>query len=301
MATFIASGGRVWRKFVKTFPLGSNLSLKRSPTSALANGRLSSTSSENVLVSKDEKSGIATVRMNNPPVNSLNTALLLSLRSCFEELEKDKSCRALILTSNKPKVFCAGLDILELYQKSPDYVGQFWEKVQDMWLSLYGSRLVTMAAINGHSPAGGCLLSLACDYRIMAEGNFVIGLNETQLDLVAPFWLRQMMVDAIGYRQAEMALMVGALYPSNKALQLGLVDKLVPIEDVQTVAEEEVKNWLKIPDQARAITKMASRKPLLDELRKRKQEDIQTFRDETTRESVQLSIQQYLDKLKAKK
>ncbi|XP_066293332.1 enoyl-CoA delta isomerase 1, mitochondrial-like [Branchiostoma lanceolatum] len=299
MALSVSAGGRVWRKFCKTFNFGPNSALKRFPT-CTANGRLYSTSSDNVLVSKDEKSGIATVRMNNPPVNSLNTAMLVSLRSCFEELENDKSCRALILTSQKPKVFCAGLDILEIYRKSPDYVAQFWEKLQDMWLSLYGSRLVTMAAINGHSPAGGCLLSLACDYRIMAEGKFTIGLNETQLDLVAPFWLRQTMVDVIGYRQAEMALMIGALYTSDKALQLGLVDKLAPIEDVQTVAEEEVKNWLKIPDQARAITKMASRKPLLDELRKRKQEDIQTFRDETTRESVQMSIQQYLEKLKAK-
>ncbi|KAI8501060.1 dodecenoyl-CoA isomerase [Branchiostoma belcheri] len=300
MALTIAVGGRVWRKFFKTFPFRSNSALKRFPT-CRANGRLYSTSSDVVLVSKDEESGIATVRMNNPPVNSLNPTLMVALRSCFEELEKDKTCRALILTSQKPKVFSAGLDILQLYQKSPDHVAQFWEKVQDMWLALYGSRLITMAAINGHCPAAGCLLGLACDYRIMAEGNFRIGLNETQLDLVAPFWLRQTMIDVIGYRQAEMALMVGALYPSDKALQLGLVDKLAPIEDVQTVAEEEVKNWLKIPDQARAITKMASRKPLLDELRRRKQEDIQTFTEATTSESVQKSIQQYLEKLKTKK
>jgi enoyl-CoA hydratase/carnithine racemase len=52
----------------------------------------------------------------------------------------------------------------------------------------YGSPLATVAAIDGHAPAGGCLLSASCDERVMASGNFGIGLNETQLGIVAPFW-----------------------------------------------------------------------------------------------------------------
>ncbi|XP_056275714.1 enoyl-CoA delta isomerase 1, mitochondrial-like [Pseudoliparis swirei] len=60
-----------------------------------------------------------------------------------------------------------------------------------MWLKLYGSSMVTIAAINGSSPAGGCLMSMTCDYRIMADNpRHSVGLNETQLGIVAPFWAR---------------------------------------------------------------------------------------------------------------
>lgn len=121
-------------------------------------------------------------------------------------------------SQSQPKVFSAGLDIMEMYGKSPERCGVFWKAVQEMWLKLYSSNMVTVAAINvrinptclshfaclsntwskcpacfsspqGSSPAGGCLMSLTCDYRIMADNpRYSIGLNETQLGIVAPFW-----------------------------------------------------------------------------------------------------------------
>ena len=59
-----------------------------------------------------------------------------------------------------------------------------------MWIQLYSYKLPAAAAITGHSPAGGCLLSLCCDYRVMQGPKFTIGLNETLLGIVAPFWFK---------------------------------------------------------------------------------------------------------------
>ncbi|CAG02071.1 unnamed protein product, partial [Tetraodon nigroviridis] len=132
----------------------------------------------------------------------------------------DKSCRGIILTSGQPKVFSAGLDIMEMYGKSPEHCGEFWRAVQEIWLKLYGSNMVVIAAINGSSPAGGCLLSLTCDYRIMADNpRYSIGLNETQLGIVAPFWFRDTMMNTVGHRSTEIALQLGQLYSPAEALE----------------------------------------------------------------------------------
>uniref|UniRef100_A0A1B6D044 Uncharacterized protein n=1 Tax=Clastoptera arizonana TaxID=38151 RepID=A0A1B6D044_9HEMI len=109
----------------------------------------------------NDKSGVATVSLNRPPVNSLNLELLQSLGETLNVLEQNK-CHGMILTSESPSVFCAGLDILEMYKPDKDRVCKFWTTLQDTWLKLYLSPYPTVAAINGHSPAGGCLLALSC-------------------------------------------------------------------------------------------------------------------------------------------
>jgi 3,2-trans-enoyl-CoA isomerase len=76
---------------------------------------------------------------------------------------------------------------MEMYKPKEERLRQFWTALQDVWLKLYGSSFPTAAAITGHSPAGGCLLALSCEYRVMLP-NFTIGLNETKLGIVAPSW-----------------------------------------------------------------------------------------------------------------
>jgi enoyl-CoA hydratase/carnithine racemase len=72
----------------------------------------------------------------------------------------------------------------------------------------YAHPLPVIAAINGHAPAGGCLLSMSCDYRIISSGPFKIGLNETQLGIAAPLWFAETMSAIVGQRQTEKLLQV---------------------------------------------------------------------------------------------
>ena len=76
------------------------------------------------------------------------------------------------------------------------------------------------------SPAGGCLLSLCCDYRVMQGPKFTIGLNETLLGIVAPFWFKDTMLNTVGQRHTELALQLGTLFTADQALSIGLVDKV---------------------------------------------------------------------------
>ncbi|KAG8557627.1 hypothetical protein GDO81_016688 [Engystomops pustulosus] len=92
---------------------------------------------------------------------------------------------------------------------------------------------------------------------------FVIGMNETKLDISPPFWLKDTMVNTIGNRATELSLQLGQMYPAPEALKLGLVDKLVPEDKVQSTAAVAMSQWLSVPDHARQLTKSMMRKPPL--------------------------------------
>ncbi|CAN9505146.1 unnamed protein product [Ophioblennius macclurei] len=273
-----------------------------SPVAAAVAQRRNNSTSQKIKVDFDQGSGVAVMRMQNPPVNSLSLEFLTEICISVEKLEMDKSCRGLIITSSQPKVFSAGLDILEMYGKSPERCSEFWRAVQEMWLKIYSSNLVTIAAINGSSPAGGCLMSLTCDYRIMADNpRFSIGLNETQLGIVAPFWFKDTMVNTVGHRHTEMALELGLLYNPTEALKMGLVDLVVPEDQVLSTAQKTMTKWLTIPEHARQITKSMMRKPTVDKLLSNREADIQNFVKFITKDSIQKSLGMYLEMLKKRK
>ncbi|XP_029294182.1 enoyl-CoA delta isomerase 1, mitochondrial [Cottoperca gobio] len=258
--------------------------------------------SPKIKVDFDQSTGVAVMHMQSPPVNSLSLDFLTELCISVEKLEMDKRCRGLIITSSQPKVFSAGLDIMEMYGKSPEHCGEFWRAVQEMWLKLYSSNMVTIAAINGSSPAGGCLMALTCDYRIMADNpRYGIGLNETQLGIVAPFWFKDTMMNTVGQRVTEMALQLGLLYKPSEALTIGLVDQLVPEDQVLTTATQNMTKWLAIPDHARQITKSMMRKQTIDKLTSNREVDIQYFVNFITKDSIQKSLGMYMEMLKKRR
>ncbi|XP_071796627.1 enoyl-CoA delta isomerase 1, mitochondrial-like [Asterias amurensis] len=244
---------------------------------------------------------IAVLKMNRKPVNGLNKDFLTELNITLEKLENNASYRGVILTSANPGVFSAGLDITEMYQKSPEYTSAFWRSLQDFWMRLYSTNLATVAAINGHSPAGGCLMALSCDYRVMAQGKFTIGLNEVQLGIVAPFWFQELMIRTCGERETEKALQLGTLYSPEEALKVGVVDEIVPLEDVTSVARERLVKWLQIPDHARVLSKQMGRHQLREKLHSKQEEDIAFFTNFITKDAIQKSIGRYLESLKNRK
>ncbi|XP_032000975.1 enoyl-CoA delta isomerase 1, mitochondrial isoform X1 [Hylobates moloch] len=258
--------------------------------------------SQRVLVEPDAGAGVAVMKFKNPPVNSLSLEFLTELVISLEKLENDKSFRGVILTSDRPGVFSAGLDLTEICGRSPAHYAEYWKAVQELWLRLYQSNLVLVSAINGACPAGGCLVALSCDYRILADNpRYCIGLNETQLGIIAPFWFKDTLENTIGHRAAERALQLGLLFPPAEALQVGLVDQVVPEEQVQSTALSEIAQWMAIPDHARQLTKAMMRKATASRLITQRDADVQNFVSFISKDSIQKSLQRYLQRLKEKK
>jgi 3,2-trans-enoyl-CoA isomerase len=223
------------------------------------------------------------------------------LSKAIKEIESDSKVQAVVLKSSNQKIFSAGLDIQEMNAPDPVRLADFWRAIQNVYVDLYGSRLATIAAIEGHAPAGGCLLSVCCDYRIMAAGNARIGLNETNLGIAAPYWLKDMFVETIGRRNAELGLAKGTLYLPQEALAVNLVDEVVPLEEVAGRAVEEAERWARIPPKGRVATKEMMRHPAIDQLLADKEKDVTWFCDFLLEEGTQKGIKIYLDSLSKKK
>ncbi|ESN93147.1 hypothetical protein HELRODRAFT_155340 [Helobdella robusta] len=246
----------------------------------------------------DESTGIATLTLKRKPVNSLNTEFLTDLTTLLNILEKNSSVKGLVITSGLKGIFSAGLDIKEMYKSDVTSLQTFWRLVQNFWMKLYMLPVTTMAAINGHSPAGGCLMALSCDYRIMASGPFTIGLNEALIGIVAPLWLMELFRSTIGHRQAEKALHIGTMFGPQEALQVSLVDEVVSGDELSQRTVKQLLRWIRVPSQARAMTKQMLRKPFVEKLVSYQEEDVDNFVNFVMQESVQNLLEQYLQLLK---
>jgi len=241
--------------------------------------------------------GIAIVTLQRPPVNSLNLQLVSELSTTLSSLGKEKT-RGLILKSFSDKVFSAGIDLFELYKPEEERVRQYWTALQDCWINLYGFNAPTVACITGHAPAGGCLLSLSCEYRVMQK-NRTIGLNETQLGLVAPPWFISSMVNVIGQRQSELALTSGRMFTTEEALKIGLVDEMVEDpEEAMIKCKSFLSRFDKVVPSARAGTKHLMRKKTIQELVRNKEADLNLFLEVVQQEKVQKGLEMYLQSLK---
>ncbi|KAF5280565.1 hypothetical protein FQR65_LT00316 [Abscondita terminalis] len=250
--------------------------------------------------SVNDDTGIATVTMKRPPVNSLNLELLTEFSNVLTDLKKNKS-QGMILTSFSNKVFTAGLDIMEMYKPDQERFKQFWSTLQEVWMQLYGSPFPTVAAINGHAPAGGCLLSVSCEYRVMVK-NFTIGLNETQLGIAAPPWFIQAMLNTISKRNTEISLTSGKLYKTDEALSIGLIDEIAnDKEEALKKSEAFFNRFEMIPPMARAYSKEMVRRKDVDDLKKNRDEDLQRTLELILQPQVQQSLEFYLAYLKNKK
>ncbi|XP_043261558.1 enoyl-CoA delta isomerase 1, mitochondrial-like isoform X2 [Colletes gigas] len=238
--------------------------------------------------------------MARPPVNSLNKELLSALNTSLMDVKK-KHCKGVILTSSVPNIFSAGMDIMEMYNRTEEQLIEFWQMLQDTWLTLYGLEIPITAAINGVCPAGGCLLAISCEYRVFMEGNYSIGLNETKLGIVAPAWFKKVFANTIGYRKAELALLQGSMFHPEKALEIGLVDELAASKtDMIKKCEGYIKSYKNIPALGRSTTKLGLRSNHLDWLRKNKEADINEFLTVIQAPSVQVGLKLYLESLKKK-
>lgn len=220
---------------------------------------------------------IVELRLARPPVNALDPALCAALTAAVGAAVEG-GAHGIVLSGGE-KVFSAGLDVPYLLGlETRDGVGAAWTCFLDAARALAASPVPVAAAITGHSPAGGCVLALCCDYRVMADGPFRIGLNETQVGLVAPDGIQHLMRRVVGAHRAERLLVGGELVDSARALAIGLVDALAAPGEVVAHAVSWLEALLALPRQPVLQTRAIARADLLAALAPERI-DIDTFVD----------------------
>ncbi|HRN61483.1 MAG TPA: enoyl-CoA hydratase/isomerase family protein [Luteimonas sp.] len=197
------------------------------------------------LIERSEHEGIHELRFARPPVHALNPALCTQLRDAIADAVAS-GARGLVL-SGGPKVFSAGLDVPFLMTLDAPALHRAWEDFFLAARALAECPVPIVAALNGHAPAGGCVLALCCDYRVMAAGEYRIGLNETRVGLVAPEGIQYLMRRVVGPHRAERLLVAGEMVDAQRALEIGLVDELADIDEVPARARAWLQDLLALP------------------------------------------------------
>lgn len=203
----------------------------------------------------------AIVTICREPVNSMNKDLWTQLLNTLTELEAEKTTRGVIFCSGlKKNVFTAGNDINELYPKHTTQARhkEFWLAQTNFLAHLYRSPLVTVAAVRGACPAGGCVLAMCCDYRIITPDGSM-GLNEVAIGLTPPPYWGKVMIKILGEVKADRALTFASMFKADEALRIGLVDEMVEKDALLPAAEKFVQNAMRLPDVGRHLVKQQMR------------------------------------------
>lgn len=180
----------------------------------------------------------ATVTMSRGKVNALNAQGMGEIREVFRRLEADDSVRAVVLTGNG-SFFSFGFDVPELLTYSRDALTSFLTDFTGFLHDLFVFPKPVVAGINGHATAGGCMLALCCDYRVMVDRRVRISLNEINIGVPVFAGITAILQHVVGARNAEIILTEGLMYSADDAAKLGLVDDVQPIERLATTAAHQ--------------------------------------------------------------
>lgn len=182
-----------------------------------------------------KEAGVCTVTISNPPANLLSRAVLTELRGFLDELVKDPAVKALVLTG-AGSFFIVGADIKEIANLKDGSEGEEASSLgQRVFNQLERAPLVTIAAINGHCLGGGNEMALACGIRI-ASDRARFGQPEINLGIIPGFGGTQRLPRLVGPGQALELMLTGDMINAQTALQIGLVNRIVPEAEVMKQA-----------------------------------------------------------------
>lgn len=181
---------------------------------------------------------VAIIRLAKSVTNPIGMQLVNDLSAKVREARDDPEVHAVMLTGESDRFFSIGLDIPELIEYDKDEFTQFIHLFDQLCMDLYSLPKPTVVAIRGHATAGGAILALTGDHRVMTSGRVVMGLNEVRLGVTVPYPADRMLRDLVGSRSARDIMEVGDFYDPSELLAMGLVDEIVPPDQVLFIARE---------------------------------------------------------------
>ncbi len=183
------------------------------------------------LLTKTEN-GILTITVNRPDkLNALNKLTVQEISEAMHHARENNEVRAVIITGSGTKGFIAGADISEFLGLSPQEGMKMAKTGQDFIKFIEETTKPVIAAVNGFALGGGCELAMACHLRVASE-NAKFGQPEVNLGLIAGYGGTQRLIQLVGKTKAMELHLTGDMIPASDALQLGLVNYVVPQEQL---------------------------------------------------------------------
>ncbi len=249
------------------------------------------------MIDTEQREQVAVVKLDRSVTNALNLQLLNELTAALQNVQDDGDVRSLVLGSSNEKFFSIGFDIPALFELTREDFTVFYRAFNRFCIDLYAFPKPAIAAIPGHAIAGGCILPLCCDYRFIAQGRKLMGLNEVKLGVPVPYPADRILREIVGVRVAREVVEVGEFYPSEDLLQMGLVDQVVPLEQVMTKSIEKAAALGALPQPAFVKIKQNRtemvRAQILERLEEKERSFIECWYSGETRERLKQAMEQF--------
>jgi enoyl-CoA hydratase len=217
------------------------------------------------MIELEERGAVTILRMVAGKGNALNLEFTQALDERMQQLERSPA-KAVVLTGHG-SVFGAGVDLPALVSGGPEYVRRFVPVMVAGFERLVSFPKPLVAAVNGHAIAGGAILMLACDQKILAKGKTRVGLTEIRVGVEFPSWALEIARFLTPPEHLATLILTGRTWPPEEALARGLVDELVDAESLLERACEVAAELAAIPAATYTATKIALRRPMVKRAR----------------------------------
>lgn len=231
--------------------------------------------------------------------NSMDMTMIEELTDVIQESDRREDIEGIVL-HGKEGFFSSGLDLIALYDYDEEQILSFWHKFMHLVDKLTAFKKPAIAAISGHSPAGGCVLALCCDYRVMCKGEYVIGLNEVPVGIIVPKAIFELYSFWVGHANAYRSLLTGRLMGPEEALKIGLVDELTESNKIQTVTSQRIKMFTQFEKHTWKSSKVNLRQNLLLKMKEDREESIAQILEQWWKPSTRNILKTIINNLKSK-
>lgn len=205
------------------------------------------------MIDRTSNNGVITLRLNHGKASALDIELLDALALALAEANASGT-KAVILTGTG-SIFSAGVDLFRLVDGGAAYAERFVPALSRTLLDLFAFPKPLIVAANGHAIAGGCIFTLAGDYRLMAAGNARIGMPELLVGVPFPPSVLETVRFAVPPQHLQMLIYTGRTLKPEEALQHGLIDEVTEPESLLARAEELARHFANLPERAFALAK----------------------------------------------
>ncbi len=189
-------------------------------------------------IAVDRADRIATITLNRPPMNPISTLMIEELHAVLDGIEKDSEIRAVILTGSGDKAFCAGADVAEFGQAFGEgSVKQLVMTRHELFTRVERFPKPVIAAVNGYALGGGCELAMSCHLRLIAD-TATVGQPEINLGIIPGYGGTQRLPRLVGRTYAYEMLLLGDRISAERALEIGLVNKVSGASSLMDDARE---------------------------------------------------------------
>lgn len=238
---------------------------------------------------------VAFLRMTAGKANALNESLLVSLNRMLENVNQSDA-RALVITGEGP-FFSAGFNLVQLSKLDWPAMERFIRLFEKTMLRLYTMPMPVLAAVNGHAIAGGCIMALQCDYRVMADSNGKIGLNEVQLGLGLPKVVVEVLRVTVPVGSVFPIALEGRLFSPHEAQEVGLIHAVVSPNVLESRALAKAQELAELPTAGYVHVKSTLQRPILNTIETDAEAAIDGWLDTWFSHDAQLKIKNAVERL----